>query len=122
MKLSEIKSTIKEARGFTEVFKDLDLWQGVGSKTNMASADVEVEYDYEGPSHSDHPYGEGTAREHHGSTVGILSVKLLQDADEYNDEDEKTGVLKKGTDLLKQSWWDNKWTDWLANQIAERME
>jgi hypothetical protein len=123
MKLSEIK-TLKEARGgFTENFEQLDLWTGIGSKTNLESADVEVEYDYEAPSHTDHPYGQGTAREYHGSSVDIWSVKLTQDAKVYDEEGDKVvDVLKSGTDLMQQPWWQGKWTEWLAGQIREKAD
>lgn len=123
MKLSDIK-TLRESRGaFTETFDSLDLWQGVGSKTNLEAADVEVEYDYEPPSYTDHPYGQGWAREHHGSSVDIISVKLTQDAKVYDDEGDKVvDTLKKGTDLMDKSWWDSKWTEWLAGQIGEKMD
>lgn len=122
MKLNEIKR-LSEARSYpTEVFKDLDLWLGVGSTSDLDTADVEVEYEYEAPSHTDHPYGSTTAREYHGSSTDIISVKLLKDTDRFNEDGEVIGKLEKGTDLMQQKWWKSEWSDWLAEKIGEKMD
>ena len=122
MKLHEIKR-VHEARNPTETFKDLDLWLARNSDSNLDSADVEVEYEHEAPSYSDHPYGEGSARERHGSSTGIISVKLLKDAHERTEGGEEiVKTLPKGTDLMKQSWWKSEWTDWLADKIGEKLD
>lgn len=118
--LKELLALRERHGAHTEVFDDLDLWQGVGSETNLDSADVEVDYDYSGASHSDHPYGQGTAREHHGASVGIMAVRLIHDTKEYDEDGEKViGTLKAGTDLMHQPWWKPSWTTWLANKIGE---
>lgn len=122
MKLHEIKR-LREARSpDTEVFKNCDLWLSVGSTSDLDEADVEVEYEYEAPDYTDHPYGSTTAREHHGSTSGILSVKLMKDTNRLNDDGEVIGTLPKGTDLMKEKWWKNDWSEWMAEQIREKMD
>jgi hypothetical protein len=62
----------------TEVFKDCDLWMARGGASDLGEADVEVEFDYTPASFSDHPYGSGTAREHHPSSLDIQSVTLVK--------------------------------------------
>lgn len=106
----------------TEVFKDCDLWMARGGASDLGEADVEVEFDYTPASFSDHPYGSGTAREHHPSSLDIQSVTLVKDANRYDDEGNVIGKLEKGTDLMKQSWWQESWTEWFADQIQDRME
>jgi len=119
--LQELLKLREHRGGRTEIFNNLDLWLGIGSQSNLEPADVEVEFDYEAPSYTDHPYSSSTAREHHGAVVEIMSVKLLKDADEYDEDGDKVQVLKKGTDLMSLPWWENTWTHWLEDQIAKRM-
>ena len=120
--LQSILSLLESHGGYSEVFKDLDLWLAVGSNGDLDSADVEVHYDYEGPSYTDHPYGSTTAREHHGASVDIISVNLLKDTPRRDEDGDKViGELKAGTDLMEQPWWKSEWTEWLAEKINEKM-
>lgn len=67
--------------------------------------DVEVEFDYEGPSHSDHPYGSGTAREDHPASASVILIKT---ADAVVQLDENERILKiwpKGTDVTTLPGW-----------------
>lgn len=124
MKLTDLRS-LKEDRPYTDsmTFKDCDVWLDIGSKADIGPADVEVEFEYEAPSHTDHPYGEGSAREYHASSVDILAVKLIDDADVFDEDgQEVTGKLSSGTDLTQQSWWNHDWEDWFATEIREKMD
>ena len=105
-----------------EVFEECDLWLGKGSQADINVADIDVEYDFTPASHTDHPYGEGTAREYHPAEVNILSVKLRNDVDRTDEDGNVIGKLAKGTDLLDQPWWLDHWSDWLIEEICERVE
>ncbi len=122
MKLHEIKRLAEAHHYSTEVFKDCNLWLGVGSTSDLDSADVEVEFEYEPSDYTDLPYGSTTARDHHGSNAGIISVKLMKDTNRMDDDGEAIGVLKKGTDLTKEKWWKAEWSEWLADKCREKMD
>lgn len=123
MKLLQELMALKERRQPSKVFNDLDLWLEQGTKSDLEAADVEVFYDHEPASHSDHPYGDTTAREYHGSNMDITEVLLLKDTNRYDGDADKTvGMLPKGTDLLKQPWWNKKWSEWLADQIQDELD
>lgn len=68
--------------------------------------EVEVIYDYVPASHSDHPYGEGTAREHHASTMDIIDIVTTKEVNQY-DEDGVNVIKKwpKGSDVTKFPGW-----------------
>ncbi len=120
MKLSEIKTLSESHHGDEEHFKLLDLWQDGAS--NLESADVDVEYDYEPPSYDDHPYGSTTAREHHGGFATVSAVLLSHDSKVYDDDGDKVvSTLKAGTDLMKQKWWKSSYTDWLEEKISDKI-
>lgn len=123
MKLSELRH-LRESRPHSDsmTFKDCDLWLGVGSKSDLDMADVSVEFEYEAPSHTDHPYGEGWAREYHGSSAEILAVRLVHDTNRLDEDGEVIGVLKAGTDLTEESWWDSAWDSWFEEEIRDRLD
>lgn len=107
---------------YSKVVKDLDYWQGANvndpEASGMSSVDCEVHYDFESGGHTDHPYGEGTAREYHGDEVNIYHVVTLKDADVYDEEgDSVIGKIPAGTDLMAKSWWKDKWSKHLADGI-----
>lgn len=122
MKLSDIKRLSERKYHMpTEDFQDLDLWQDGAS--GLASADVEVEYEYEGADYTDHPYGSTTAREHHPASCTVYAVKLKKDTPVYDDDGDKVlSTLPAGTDLTKQDWWKQSYTEWLENKIADGIE
>jgi hypothetical protein len=121
MRLIQELLALRESNLLIHEFKDLDLWQD--GTFGMDSADVDAHYEYEGRSHSDHPYGEGSAREYHGATCSVELVLLQKDTKVYDDEgDEVVDTLKAGTDLMKQPWWKHEWTRWLEDKICESAE
>lgn len=113
---------MREARhNPTQDFEDLDLWHDGAS--GLESADVEVEYEYEGASHTDHPYGMGTAREHHLASVEVVAVRLKKDAKVYDDSGDKiVATLRAGTNLVSQGWWKKSYTKWLADKIHDDID
>lgn len=130
MKLSDLKSLTEDQKskrhhgGDEEHFELLDLWQGRDSDmAGLESADVDVEYEYEPPDYTDHPYGSTYAREHHGGVAHVGAVRLCRDAKIYDDDGDKViGTLKAGTDLTDQKWWKSSWTDWLSDKITKQVE
>ena len=122
MKLSELRMKESRSHHDTMEFAGCDLWLGRGSKSDLDIADVTVEFEYEAPSHTDHPYGEGSAREYHASTVDILAVRLDDDTDRRDDNGDVIGQLKAGTDLTKESWWLPEWDNWFIEKIGDKMD
>lgn len=85
-----------------------------------ASVDLLVRYDYEGEDYADHPYGESSAREYFSPQIHLYSAKVLHDVDRYNEDGEQDGILLiKNTDLMDQSWWNDKMTEDLADVVFE---
>lgn len=118
MKLNDIKPALKESRATSMQFDDLDIWSEVG----LSEVNVSVTYEYEASSYSDHPYGEGTAREVHPAEVNLISVKVT-DAVEITDEDNKVvEVLPVGTDLMDKDFWKKSDGDWLIDKIIAALE
>ena len=111
MKLHELR-----AKRFSTILLDVDIWDRAG----LEPVNVDIDYEFEPSSHSDHPYGEGTAREDHPATVTILKVKLVKDANIYDDE-KVVKVLKSGTDLMKEPFYTPKNTAWLEDQVKGEM-
>lgn len=113
MKLSEIKKTVKlspkSKDGKTSVTTHLFFDYINTMEEDIA---VSVEYELEAASHSDHPYGEGTAREEHSAELVISSIKLTDDEELSNDDGDPSGrTLKADTELMSQSWykaWEKK--------------
>ena len=69
--------------------------------------EVEIEYTSDGGSHSDHPYGEGSAREYHGAEIEIKNIALSKDVEQYDDEMEKVvKVWSKGTNIEELPGWN----------------
>lgn len=99
-----------------------DLWLAQGSSADIVEADVTVTYEATPASHSDHPYGETTAREYHDAEVSIDAVTLRQDTPILDKDENEVGTLKAGTDLMKLSWWDRKWERWIEDQIVNNVE
>lgn len=118
MKLSEIKKS-RPGKGI-ETFTKFGPWAGDGPDLDVA--DVEVKFVYTGPSHTDHPYGEGSAREYHPEEVELESVKLVKDTDRFNEDGEVSGQLKAGTDLMDQKWWKGSYGDDLIDLILKRIK
>jgi hypothetical protein len=137
MKLQDIKSVteaVKMAAPTKPVRKynpnarivelnNIDIWDEHG----LEEADIEVEFDYEAPSYSNHPYGEGTAREDHGAVIGITEIRLLNDVNVRDMDDNVEKVLAKGTDLMKEKTAgglplvSKANLKWLEDQVAEKM-
>lgn len=118
MKLSDIKPTLREARTSTIDFSGVDIWDEAG----LGPVDITVEYEYEAASHTDHPYGEGSAREHHPAEINLVSVKTTSAAEQFDENGEVTGTLPVGTDLMKQSFWKGRDGDWLIDKIVDAVE
>lgn len=110
---------LRESHNQAEDFEDLDLWANDG----LENVDVEVEFDYEGASYTDHPYGMGTAREHHPANIDLISVKLKNDAKLYDkDGNHVIRILKKGTDLMNEEFWKDSDADWFINQLHDKAD
>ncbi len=98
MKLHELKQHSKKSDTYEFIFKEYDGLEPDGFY--VKPFDVVVEYYGEHSSHSDHPYQDGTAREHHPGSFSVISLKSAEDVI-LMDEEGKNEVkrFKKGTDL-----------------------
>jgi hypothetical protein len=72
--------------------------------------DVLVEYYAEEASHSDHPYGDTTAREDHPAHLEVISLTANEDVLYFDEKDEKElKRFPKGTKLQDLPGWDKGW-------------
>ncbi len=105
MKLNQIKP-IRNKRIPSMV---LTIDGDMDDKTHYELFEVEATYEYEPDSHSDHPYGDGTAREYHTGSLGFIDLKLKTAAREVDPDTEK--LIKEwpiGTDVTKMPGWSEE--------------
>lgn len=83
------------------VFKDFDAFEPDGFY--VKPFDVKVEVYVEPGSYSDHPYGEGSARENHAPMVAVEHLSANEDVVFYDEETgkEEQKRFKAGTELSK---------------------
>lgn len=120
MRLSEIK-TFKANGPSTRDFvvKKWDGHEPAGAKF-IEPFDVLVTYEYEDFGYSDHPYGEGYAREQHGASVVIVSLEANEPVKLIDDE---TGKLikdfPKGTKLESIPGWSKDFMEYFQEQAEK---
>lgn len=119
MKLSDLhRKPLRENSGGTRDFEDVtELGDELYEPFTMT-----VSYWYEGASHSDHPYGEGSAREHHAANWGIDSVKLKSAARHIDENEELIKEYPAGTDVTKMPGWDKKLQAYYEDKLATDFE
>ena len=125
MKLSEIRGLAEgkgpETRDF--VVKKWDGNEGYQQGTDdvyVEPFDVLVTYEYEDLGYSDHPYGEGTAREHHGSSVVVTSLTSNQEVVlKNNDTDKVVKTYPKGTKVEDIPGWDKDSMEFFQQKAEE---
>lgn len=84
--------------------------------------EIIASYEYEGSSHSDHPYGEGSAREYHAASGQSTKIVLAQDVEQYDDNGET--VLKtwpKGTNISALPGWTEMKQD-IEAQVEQKID
>lgn len=99
MKLHEIKSFNRYGPGTdTQIFYDVELGDG-----RYAHMDIEVTFEYEGESSTQHEPGDPTTTEYHSATFDVLSVRAIDEIIEFTDSDDASIVthLPIGTDILR---------------------
>jgi hypothetical protein len=85
--------------------------------------DVKVEYYAERPSHSDHPYQDGKAREYHPGSLSIESITTVKSVKMFNsDTDKVEKEFPAGTSLKKMPGWDKASEAWFDNKAEENFE
>lgn len=118
MKLMEIKSLKKKSDYYDFVVKAWDGHEPDGFY--FEPFDVKVEYFAERSSHSDHPYQDGTAREHHPGSLKVQSVTTVKPVKMFNSE---TDALEKtfpaNTELSNMPGW-NKSNEFWFEEAAEK--
>ena len=121
MKLSEIKIIRESASTYDFIVKKWDGNQPDGQY--VKPFDVKVTYHVEDLGYSDHPYGEGTAREEHGKSVSVISIESAEVVEVMNEEGDK--VLKTfptGTPVAKIPGWEESSNDWFQHKAEEEVE
>lgn len=99
MKLSEIRNLHAprtEQREF--VFDKFDHFEGTMTQY-IEPFDVLVSYECEDGGYTDHPYGEGSAREHHGFSCEVTSVTADEEVKIFDEDEKLIRTIPKGTDL-----------------------
>jgi len=117
MRLAEIK-ILKEYNGSsTLVVRGYDGLEPDGMY--VPPFDVEIQF-YSDSESSSHPYGEGSATEHHGRSVEIDSLKLKHDLEIFDDEGEHIlRTFKAGTHLQKLPGWSNDSLKYFEQYVLE---
>lgn len=101
--------------------QEYDGVQPDDSYTNMF--DIHVEYEVEDHGYTDHPYGQGTAREDHGSSVNVTVMKTAEEVTYHNpDTDEVIKKFPKGTDCVDLPGWNEGDTEFVQNKAEEHAE
>lgn len=115
MKLTEL---IREAhKGHETDFKKIDF---IGEDEGLLPFNVTVTYDYEPASYSKHPYGEGSATEHHSPVVGIVRIVTDSPVEQRDIKDNIIRTWPKGTDVKRLPGWKDDHLKWFEDEIAER--
>lgn len=113
--------TLNEASSTSsEEFSEVDIWQG-HNEVELASADVVVEFYYEPASYTDHPYGSGSAREHHPAELSITSITLKHDTDIVDADGDVVGQLEAGSELTTQPWWQDSFYEYFEEKLQEQL-
>lgn len=125
MKLSEIRG-LAEGSGPTEHDFVVKKWDGNegyqqgADDVYVVPFDVLVTYEYEDLGYSDHPYGEGKARENHGSSVVVTSITANEPVVlKNNDTDKVVKTLPKGTKVQDVPGWDEDSMDFFKQKAEE---
>lgn len=115
MKLSDIYKPILEDKDSTRDFEDVTEL----SDETYEPFTMTVAYWFEAGSHSDHPYGEGSAREEHPADWGITNVTLKSIANHLDENNEIVKAYPVGTDVRKMPGWDLKLQAWYEEKLAD---
>lgn len=118
MKLNDIKPLSESIKEHTFIVKD---WDGNQTKNEFVEPfDVLVVYELEDLGHSDHPYGEGTAREYHGHNIYIIDLLANEPVEIKDTAEEKVlKTLPKGTKLQNMPGWDEKFMEYFQQKAEE---
>ena len=97
MKLSDLFET----KQHTFIFSGFSGMEDSGA----ADFNVKVTYEVEAGSHSDHPYGEGTAREDHPAQYHIVKLEADEAVQLTDDSGQVCSTYTKGKNLTTMSEW-----------------
>jgi hypothetical protein len=82
--------------------------------------DIRVEYEVEDHGHTDHPYGQGTAREEHGSSVNVTVMETNEEVTYHHPEtDEIIKTFPKGTDCGDLPGWEESDTEYVQRKAED---
>lgn len=96
----------------TFLLKDIEVLDSA----SIVPFDARVIYEYEAVDYSDHPYGNGTARESHSATVQIISVKNTTIITQLDNEGQPLKELPIGTNVMKMDSWNKDCLAWFEEQ------
>lgn len=82
---------------------------------------VEVDFEYEAPSTSQHDDDDASTRERHAATIDITSIKLAQNVTQHDEDGEKVGEHKKGSDATKLKGWTKQDEKHIEDELDEKM-
>lgn len=112
------KETVKEARN-SNYTMTMTVEPGEGQ---YGEVDVEVEFDYEPASSTQHVPGDPTTREHHPASVEIISIKSTEEFEETDEDGNTVKKFPKGTDMEKLEGWTKGDLSHVDEKVGEHIE
>lgn len=112
------KETVKEARN-SNYTMNMTVEPGEGQ---YGEVEVEVEFDYEPASSTQHEPDDPTTREYHPASVEIISVKSTEEFEEFDEDGEVVKKFPKGTDMEKLEGWTKGDLEHVDEKVGEHIE
>lgn len=116
-KMDALRDEWEESHSGDFIIRDYD---GVQPDDMYVMMDIRVEYEVEDHGYTDHPYGQGTAREEHGSSVNVTVMETASEVVYYDAETDKpVKTFPKGTDCTDLPGWQESDTEYVQSQAEK---
>jgi hypothetical protein len=81
--------------------------------------DATAHFYYEADDYTDHPYGEGSAREYHPASIELNKLIAEHDINVIGEDGDVVRTVAKGTDLMTDKAWSDKLADLVTDQLHD---